>query len=404
MTSTLPRRRGLQPGRCSRPPRARAGSRCPRSSPRTRPDRAVQTRPRDGTAAPDADSGGQRPFHRSSDACRRFIDGLPMKLATKRLTGWSSRTCGSSVCWSTPLRRTATRSPIVIASTSSCVTSMVVALSSRWFARSRPAFRTRAVRPGSRGARPSGGRSVTHRYARPIATRWRCPPKLTWLPLQELVEPEHTADSVARATSILPLRPSASVGRTRCGRTPTVRIKGGSPGRPSPRPAHGARGRSASGRRSGSPLPDLLEPSDHPEAVVFPQPEGPTKTTNSPSATSRSRLSTARVPSPSTLPTELNVTGAIFLESPRSPHGALSRTRPPARARSPRRSRRPARGSIWSPTARRRAHRAASGVHARRRRAPGDRPWNRRDPSRAGTMSPSLGFSTEAQPSSRSVR
>src|SRR5262249_37355221 len=45
-------------------------------------------------------------------------------------------------------------------------------------------------------------------------------------------------------------------------------------------------------------------------AVVFPQPDGPTRTTNSPSRTSRLRSRTALVPSPYTLPSSLNTSWA----------------------------------------------------------------------------------------------
>ena len=59
---------------------------------------------------------------RSSVASTMFIEGLPMKPPTKRLTGRSYSSCGSATCCSSPFRITATRSPIVIASTWSCVT------------------------------------------------------------------------------------------------------------------------------------------------------------------------------------------------------------------------------------------------------------------------------------------
>ena len=50
-------------------------------------------------------------------ACTMFIAGEPMNPATNRFTGRSYNTWGGSTCCSTPLRITATRSPIVIAST-----------------------------------------------------------------------------------------------------------------------------------------------------------------------------------------------------------------------------------------------------------------------------------------------
>ena len=47
-----------------------------------------------------------------------------------------------------------------------------------------------------------------------------------------------------------------------------------------------------------SPSVGVLETRHHARAVVFPQPDGPTKIMNSPSPISRSRSSTATVPSP----------------------------------------------------------------------------------------------------------
>ncbi len=52
----------------------------------------------------------------------KFIAGLPMKPATKRLTGWSYSCCGVPTCWRRPSLITAIRLPIVIASTWSWVT------------------------------------------------------------------------------------------------------------------------------------------------------------------------------------------------------------------------------------------------------------------------------------------
>src|SRR3954451_6093106 len=60
-------------------------------------------------------------------------------------------------------------------------------------------------------------------------------------------------------------------------------------------------------------LPPLMSsrPAAIRSAVVLPQPEGPTRTMNSPSLTSRSSLSTARVPSPNTFETCSNRTLAM---------------------------------------------------------------------------------------------
>jgi len=52
----------------------------------------------------------------------RFIDGEPMNAATNRLAGFVYSFCGVPICWRRPLFITAIRSPMVIASTWSCVT------------------------------------------------------------------------------------------------------------------------------------------------------------------------------------------------------------------------------------------------------------------------------------------
>jgi len=55
-------------------------------------------------------------------ASYRFMAGEPMNAATKMLPGRLYSSCGGPHCCSTPDRSTATRSPIVIASTWSWVT------------------------------------------------------------------------------------------------------------------------------------------------------------------------------------------------------------------------------------------------------------------------------------------
>ena len=67
-------------------------------------------------------SSAMAPFSAATLSTRRFIGGVPMKPATKRFSGRSYSRCGASTCWSSPWFITATRSPIVIASTWSCVT------------------------------------------------------------------------------------------------------------------------------------------------------------------------------------------------------------------------------------------------------------------------------------------
>ena len=56
------------------------------------------------------------------DSLPGFIAGLPMKPATNSLAGLSYTSCGGANCCSRPLRMTAIRSDIVIASSWSWVT------------------------------------------------------------------------------------------------------------------------------------------------------------------------------------------------------------------------------------------------------------------------------------------
>ena len=65
----------------------------------------------------------------SEDASRpgtKFIRGEPIKPATNMFAGLSYSVSGASTCCRRPAFRTAIRSPIVIASTWSCVTYTVV--------------------------------------------------------------------------------------------------------------------------------------------------------------------------------------------------------------------------------------------------------------------------------------
>ena len=52
----------------------------------------------------------------------KFMVGVPMKPATNRLAGWSYTSPGVPTCWRMPAFMIAMRSPMVIASTWSCVT------------------------------------------------------------------------------------------------------------------------------------------------------------------------------------------------------------------------------------------------------------------------------------------
>ncbi len=58
----------------------------------------------------------------SMTASKKFIAGLPMKPATKRLRGRSYSSCGVPTCWIAPRCWTTIRVAIVIASVWSCVT------------------------------------------------------------------------------------------------------------------------------------------------------------------------------------------------------------------------------------------------------------------------------------------
>ena len=105
------------------------------------------------------------------------MGGDPMNPATNRFVGCSYSPRGEETCCSSPRRRTATRSPSVIASVWSCVTYTVVVPSRRW-------MRAISVRicPRSFASRFDSGSSkrnaeASRTIARPIATRWRWPPE-----------------------------------------------------------------------------------------------------------------------------------------------------------------------------------------------------------------------------------
>src|SRR5215217_7782974 len=74
-------------------------------------------------------------------------------------------------------------------------------------------------------------------------------------------------------------------------------------------------------------LPPLISsrPAIMRRAVDFPQPDGPTKTTNSPSGISRFILSTATTSSPKTLVTSSRVTSAIPRPPSVYPNGSVVR-------------------------------------------------------------------------------
>ena len=96
-----------------------------------------------------------------------------MNPATNTFTGLVNSSFGVATCCSTPWSSTATRSPIVIASTWSCVTYTVVTASRRCSAAIWVRVWTRSLASrldsGSSIRKTCGWRTM----ARPIATRWR---------------------------------------------------------------------------------------------------------------------------------------------------------------------------------------------------------------------------------------
>jgi hypothetical protein len=112
----------------------------------------------------------------STFASTRFIDGEPINAATNRFAGRRKRVCGVSTCCMIPSRSTATRCPSVIASIWSCVTYTVVTprRSCSFASSARIDTRSLASRfeSGSSIKKAFGSRTI----ARPMATRWRCPP------------------------------------------------------------------------------------------------------------------------------------------------------------------------------------------------------------------------------------
>lgn len=110
-------------------------------------------------------------------ALRRSIRGVPTNAATNTLAGSRRTSRAVPVCWITPSRMTATRSPSDIASDWSCVTYTVVTPRCRVS----PAIsaRTRLRSLASRFDSGSSSRDAVGRrtIAGPMATRWRSPPE-----------------------------------------------------------------------------------------------------------------------------------------------------------------------------------------------------------------------------------
>ena len=157
--------------------------------------------------------------------------------------------------------------------------------------RSRPASALEASRRGSRAARPSGRPAARRTIARPIATRCRWPPEsVRGRRLSMLRQPEQPRRPLD-ALADLALRAAAgcAAGR-RCSRRRSCAGRARSSGRPS-------RCRACAARRVDHARPPIRispsvissSPATIRSAVVLPQPDGPTRTMNSPSAISRLR-------------------------------------------------------------------------------------------------------------------
>ena len=128
--------------------------------------------------------------------------------------------------------------------------------------------------------------------ARPIATRWRWPPES----VRGFFFSTSASPSVRAALVDAPLdlglrRPRASSARRPCCRRRSCAGRARSSGRPSRRRGPSAAACSRSRRRS-EPSPSVIasSPAIIRSAVVLPHPDGPTKTTNSPSAISQVEL------------------------------------------------------------------------------------------------------------------
>ena len=110
----------------------------------------------------------------------RFMGGEPTKPATKSVAGRLYISSGVPICSSRPSFMTAMRSPMVIASTWSWVTTIMVVPSRFWRL-------TSSARRMSRSAASSAASGSSRRNARgwrtialAVATRWRSPPE-SWL-------------------------------------------------------------------------------------------------------------------------------------------------------------------------------------------------------------------------------
>src|SRR5581483_4130213 len=125
-----------------------------------------------------AAAGGSSSTSRRRRSESRFKPrSAPTKRSTNSLAGFARISSGVSYWASTPpWWRIAMRSPILIASSMSCVTKITVFRSSRWRRRNSSCSRSRvigSIAPNGSSISISGGFAASAR-ARP--TRWRCPP------------------------------------------------------------------------------------------------------------------------------------------------------------------------------------------------------------------------------------
>ena len=193
-----------------------------------------------------------------------------------------------------PRDSTATRSPIVIASIWSWVTYTVVTLSACWSLETSARIWTRSLASrfdsGSSIRNACGWRTI----ARPIATRWRWPPD-SWPGLRSrfsvssrILAALSTRSLISALGIFFSLSAKAMLSRTvRCGYRAydwnTMAMSR----------SLGSRSFTTLSPMRNSPDVIVSSPAIIRSAVDLPQPDGPTSTKNSPSATSSDSLCTA---------------------------------------------------------------------------------------------------------------
>ena len=205
----------------------------------------------------------------------------------------------------------ATRSAMVSASAWSWVTYSVVTPSSR--VSPEISARSSARSPLSR---LDSGSSIRNRpgrrtIARPIATRWRWPPdscegrRASTSPM-----PRALATSATRSPRVPDSTPDRRSGKPMLSPTVMCGYSAKSWNTMAIRRSRGARSLASSPSSRMAPAVGSSRPATIRRTVDLPHPEGPSSTMNSPSPTSRLRLSTATVPSPKILVTSLSATVA----------------------------------------------------------------------------------------------